>query len=52
MINSGAPFRWPFGREHLAHYKVPKVYLQTDALPKNASGKVQKFRLQDMVANA
>lgn len=41
-----------FGREHLAHYKVPKVYLQTDALPKNASGKVQKFRLQDLVANA
>ncbi len=31
-----------FAREHLAHYKVPSRYLQVDALPRNALGKVVK----------
>lgn len=32
-------------REHMANYKVPKVFHQLAELPRNASGKVQKFRL-------
>jgi fatty-acyl-CoA synthase len=39
-----------FTRERLAPYKVPKRWLFTDALPRNASGKVQKFRLREQLA--
>lgn len=35
--------------EHLAKFKVPKIFKQVDAFPKTASGKVQKFKLRKMV---
>ncbi|MEZ5540685.1 MAG: class I adenylate-forming enzyme family protein [Pseudomonadota bacterium] len=34
-------------REHLAGYKVPKIIEFARAIPKTATGKVQRFRLQD-----
>ena len=34
-------------REHLAAYKVPKELLFTDALPKSATGKIQKAVLRE-----
>ena len=34
-------------REHLAAYKVPKHYVERDALPKNLTGKVLKRVLRD-----
>jgi fatty-acyl-CoA synthase len=34
----------------LARYKVPREYVVVDALPKNAMGKVQHFRLKQMAA--
>jgi HIP---CoA ligase len=33
-------------RERLANFKVPRRFELLDALPMNASGKVQKFRLR------
>ncbi len=33
-------------KESLANYKVPKLVVQADALPRNAMGKVQKTELQ------
>lgn len=38
-----------FGREHLAHYKVPKRFIQIDALPVNAGGKVQRVNLRKLL---
>ena len=35
-----------FAREHLAHFKCPK-YVEFGALPKTATGKIQKFVLRD-----
>ncbi|MBM6754237.1 o-succinylbenzoate--CoA ligase [Lactobacillus alvi] len=35
-----------FGREQLAHYKVPKEIYGVKQLPRNASGKLQRFKLQ------
>jgi fatty-acyl-CoA synthase len=35
----------------LARYKVPRRYVLTDSLPRNAMGKVQHFRLKEMVAS-
>jgi fatty-acyl-CoA synthase len=35
-----------FAREHMAHFKVPKGITFTDALPKTASGKIQKVQLR------
>ena len=32
-------------REHMANYKVPRSFVFIDELPRNASGKVQKFAL-------
>ena len=32
-------------REHMANYKVPRSFTFIDELPRNASGKVQKFML-------
>ncbi|MFT5260887.1 MAG: acyl-CoA synthetase (AMP-forming)/AMP-acid ligase II, partial [Gammaproteobacteria bacterium] len=37
-------------REHMANYKVPRSFSFIDELPRNASGKVQKFML-DSVTN-
>jgi fatty-acyl-CoA synthase len=34
-----------FGRERLAGFKVPREFLAVEALPRTASGKVQKFLL-------
>jgi fatty-acyl-CoA synthase len=34
-----------WGRERLAAFKVPREFLAVDALPRTASGKVQKFAL-------
>ena len=39
-----------YGDAHLAHYKVPKEYHFVAALPKNASGKVQRFKLRQQLA--
>ncbi|HEU4427360.1 MAG TPA: AMP-binding protein [Myxococcota bacterium] len=36
-----------FGRERLASFKVPRSFVQVKELPRTASGKVQKFKLQD-----
>ena len=35
-----------FLRERLAGYKIPRLYEFIDALPRTASGKVQKFKLR------
>ncbi len=37
-------------RQRLASYKKPTAVVFTDALPRNASGKVQKFRLREQSA--
>lgn len=34
-----------WSREHMANYKVPRKFLLVQELPRNASGKVQKFLL-------
>ncbi len=34
----------------LARYKVPRDYVMVDALPRNAMGKVQHFRLKELIA--
>ena len=36
-----------FCRDHLAAYKLPRVLLQRDVLPRNPSGKVMKFVLRE-----
>ena len=36
-----------WGRERLASFKVPGEFVAIDALPRNVTGKVQKFRLPD-----
>jgi fatty-acyl-CoA synthase len=36
----------------LARYKVPREYVMVDSLPRNAMGKVQHFKLKDLVAGA
>jgi len=35
-----------WSREHMANYKAPRKFIVVDALPRNASGKVQKFLLE------
>lgn len=37
-----------YGREHLAHYKVPKTFIQLEKLPTTASGKVQRHKLRTL----
>ena len=37
-----------FCRSELAHFKAPKTVEFVDALPKTATGKLQKFRLREM----
>jgi fatty-acyl-CoA synthase len=39
-----------FCLEQLARYKVPRDYVFLDALPRNAMGKVQHFRLKERLA--
>jgi acyl-CoA synthetase (AMP-forming)/AMP-acid ligase II len=39
-------------RERMANYKVPSRIEEVDALPMNASNKVQKFVLRDRVAQS
>jgi len=39
-------------RSHMAAYKLPKLLLDMDALPRNSMGKVQKNRLRDHLANS
>ena len=34
----------------LARYKVPRAYVLVDALPRNAMGKVQHYRLKELIA--
>ena len=36
--------------ERLANFKLPRRYAWVDALPRNASGKVLKGRLREMLA--
>jgi fatty-acyl-CoA synthase len=36
-----------FCRESLAHYKVPRYVVFTDAFPMTVTGKVQKFKMRD-----
>jgi fatty-acyl-CoA synthase len=36
----------------LARYKVPREYVIVESLPRNAMGKVQHFKLKDLVASA
>lgn len=36
-----------FCRESLAGYKIPRQFIYTDALPRNASGKILKYNLRD-----
>lgn len=35
-----------YGYQHLAHYKVPRRYLYLSKLPRNASGKLQRYLLK------
>lgn len=35
-------------REHMANYKVPRDVVLVDALPRNAMGKVEKYRLAEI----
>jgi len=37
-----------WAREHMANFKVPRAFIGVDELPRNASGKVQKFKLVDI----
>ncbi|SOB89803.1 feruloyl-CoA synthase [Ureibacillus xyleni] len=37
--------------EHLAKYKIPRLFEQVDALPRNASGKILKHQLKAQVVN-
>ena len=42
---AGAEDMRRFLRERLAHYKVPRIFVSVEALPRNESGKVLKGRL-------
>ena len=37
-----------WARQHMANFKVPRVFFTVDELPRNASGKVQKFMLGEL----
>ncbi len=38
-----------WSRERMANFKVPRKVVHLDALPRNASAKVQKFRLRELL---
>lgn len=40
-----------FGRAHLAGYKLPKALQLVDALPRTASGKVQRIKAKTLIDN-
>jgi fatty-acyl-CoA synthase len=40
-----------FCLSQLARYKVPREYVFVDSLPRNAMGKVQHFRLKELIAD-
>ena len=40
-----------WARNHMANFKAPRRVSFLDALPRNASGKVQKFLLQERISN-
>jgi long-chain acyl-CoA synthetase len=40
-----------FARVHLAGFKVPRTWRQVSEFPLTASGKIQKFRLAEMLAD-
>jgi fatty-acyl-CoA synthase len=42
-----APELIAFCREHMAHFKAPKSVEFLEALPKTATGKIQKFALRE-----
>ena len=42
-INHESLTRW--SREHMANFKVPRQFIAVHELPRNAAGKVQKFKL-------
>lgn len=41
-----------FAKARLANYKVPRRVKMLDALPRNATGKVTKFTLRELVNEA
>ncbi|GBG94742.1 2-succinylbenzoate--CoA ligase [Ligilactobacillus salitolerans] len=40
-----------YGRARLAHYKVPRTFYVLDHLPYNASGKLQRYKLHELLAS-
>jgi acyl-CoA synthetase (AMP-forming)/AMP-acid ligase II len=49
-IDPDAVIAW--AREHMANFKVPRTVLVVDELPRNASGKVLKFELRELLADS
>ncbi|MGN6472370.1 MAG: FadD3 family acyl-CoA ligase [Mycobacteriales bacterium] len=49
-VDPDAVIAW--ARERMANFKVPRTVLVVDELPRNASGKVLKFELRELVADA
>lgn len=41
-----------YGREYLAHYKVPAKFYATTTFPRTASGKIQRHKLRDQLTIA
>jgi O-succinylbenzoic acid--CoA ligase len=37
-----------FGRQHLAHYKVPQQFIWVDHLPRTASHKISRSKLREL----
>ncbi|RRG18481.1 o-succinylbenzoate--CoA ligase [Weissella viridescens] len=51
-VNVSAADLITYGREHIAHYKVPKAFYRlTQAWPRTASGKLQRYQLQQFIEN-
>ncbi|MGG6440515.1 benzoate-CoA ligase family protein [Saccharococcus caldoxylosilyticus] len=38
-----------FAKQHLAHYKYPRIIEFIDELPKTATGKIQRFKLRELL---
>ena len=38
-----------YAREHLAHFKVPRHIWLVDEFPMTVTGKIQKFRIREIV---
>jgi acyl-coenzyme A synthetase/AMP-(fatty) acid ligase len=39
-------------RQELAHFKCPRAVLFVDELPKTATGKLQRFKVRELVAES